>query len=133
MRLLVTRPEPDALKLRAALEEHGHEATVEPLLSVSFEDGDELDLDGVQALIATSRNGLRALKSHPALAEARALPLFAVGGATAKEARALGFERTGEEVHLTGVAAGRVGHLFNGQDRVLGQGSSFVVAVRPQR
>ena len=32
MRLLVTRPEPDALKLRAALEEHGHEATVEPLL-----------------------------------------------------------------------------------------------------
>ena len=68
MRLLVTRPEPDALKLRAALEERGHEATVEPLLQVSFDDADPIDLDGVQALIATSRNGLRALKSHPALA-----------------------------------------------------------------
>src|SRR6476620_1900409 len=92
MRLLVTRPEPDALKLKAALEERGHQATVEPLLTVSFDDAGAIDLEGVQALIATSRNGLRALKSHPALAEARRLPLFAVGEATAKEARALGFE-----------------------------------------
>ena len=92
MRLLVTRPEPDALKLRAQLEEHGHEATVEPLLSVSFDDTDPINLEGVQALIATSRNGLRALKSHPLRAEARKLPLFAVGKATAAEARAMGFE-----------------------------------------
>jgi uroporphyrinogen-III synthase len=92
MRLLVTRPEPDALKLRAALEAHGHHATVEPLLSVSFEGTDSIELDGVQALIATSRNALRALKSHPLRGEARKLPLFAVGRATAAEARALGFE-----------------------------------------
>jgi uroporphyrinogen-III synthase len=92
MRLLVTRPEPDALKLRALLEEHEHQATVEPLLRVSFDDADPIELEGVQALVATSRNGLRALKSHPGLAEARRLPLFAVGEATAKEARALGFE-----------------------------------------
>ena len=92
MRLLVTRPEPDALKLRAALEEHGHEATVEPLLSVSFDDADAIDLDGVQALIATSRNELRALKSPPLRDGARRLPLFAVGRATAAQARALGFE-----------------------------------------
>jgi uroporphyrinogen-III synthase len=92
MRLLVTRPEPDALRLRAALEDLGAEATVEPLLQVTFEDGDTLDFEGVRALIATSRNGLRALRSHPARAVARKLPLFAVGKATAKEARALGFE-----------------------------------------
>jgi uroporphyrinogen-III synthase len=92
MRLLVTRPEPDALKLRAALEELGHEATVEPLLEVTFENCDAIDFEGVQAVIATSRNGLRALRSHPARAVARKLPLFAVGKATAKEARALGFE-----------------------------------------
>jgi uroporphyrinogen-III synthase len=61
MRLLVTRPEPDALKLGAVLEEMGHEATVEPLLSVSFDDAEPVDLDGAQALIATSRNALRAL------------------------------------------------------------------------
>jgi uroporphyrinogen-III synthase len=92
MRLLVTRPEPDALKLRAALEQRGHQATVEPLLRISFDDPDPIDLEGVQALVATSRNALRALKSHPALAEARGLPLFAVGEATANEARTLGFE-----------------------------------------
>lgn len=90
MRLLVTRPEPDALKLGAILEEAGHEAAVEPLLSVSFE-GEAIDVDGAQALVATSRNALRALKASPALAQARRLPLFAVGKATADEARALGF------------------------------------------
>jgi uroporphyrinogen-III synthase len=92
MRFLVTRPEPDALKFRAALEELGHEATVEPLLEVTFEDCEAIDLDGVQALIATSRNGLRALRAQQARLAARKLPLFAVGKATAEEARALGFE-----------------------------------------
>lgn len=104
MRLLVTRPEPDALKLRAALEERGHEATVEPLLTVSFDGADPVDLEGVQALIATSRNGIRALRSHRQLAEARRLPLFAVGRATAQEARAIGFETV-----ITG--AGTAGQL----------------------
>ena len=92
MRLLVTRPEPDALKLQAVLEDRGHEATVEPLLHVSFEDASRLELDGVQALVATSRNGVRALRSTALLPRARTLPLFAVGTATAAEARALGFE-----------------------------------------
>jgi uroporphyrinogen-III synthase len=121
MRLLVTRPEPDALKLRAALEEHGHQATAEPLLSVSFEDGDAFDLDGVQALIATSRNALRALKSHPLRGLARKLPLFAVGRATAAEGRTLGFETvvtgagTAEELvaHIVSVAEPSAGLLLH--------------------
>lgn len=122
MRVLVTRPEPDALKLRAALEDHGHEATVEPLLSISFASADPLDLEGVQALIATSRYGLRALKSSPLRNAARKLPLFAVGRATAAEARALGFEMvvtgagTAHELvaHIVSVAepsAGLIVHL----------------------
>ena len=117
MRLLVTRPEPDALKLRAVLEERGHQATVEPLLQVSFEDADAIDLDGIQGLIATSRNGLRALKSHPALAEARGLPLFAVGEATAKEARALGFEVV---VTGAGTAQELVVHIVSALDPAAG-------------
>jgi uroporphyrinogen-III synthase len=117
MRLLVTRPEPDALKLRALLEEHGHQATVEPLLQVSFDDADPIDLEGVQALIATSRNGLRALKSHPALAEARRLPLFSVGEATAKEARALGFEVV---VTGAGTAQELVVHIVSALDPAAG-------------
>ena len=121
MRLLVTRPEPDALKLRAVLEERGHQATVEPLQSVSFEDGDDFDLDGVQALIATSRNALRALKSRPSLGQARKLPLFAVGRATATEGRALGFETvvtgagTAQELvaHIVSVAEPSAGLLLH--------------------
>ena len=91
MRLLITRPQADALKLRATLEGRGHQASVEPLLRVAFVAGDAIDLSGVQALIATSRNALRALSGHPLLAAARHIPLFAVGRATAAEARGLGF------------------------------------------
>ena len=91
MRLLVTRPEPDALALKARLESMGHEATVAPMLTVSFENIDPIDLSEVHALIATSRNGLKALKAQGAHRIAAQLPLFAVGEATAREARALGF------------------------------------------
>ena len=91
MRLLVTRPEPDALLLKARLETLGHEATVAPLLTTSFENCDDIDLSEVQSLIATSRNGLRALKVQNAHKIAALLPLYAVGQATAKDAKALGF------------------------------------------
>ena len=95
------------------LEEAAHEAVVEPLLSLSFEDAEAVDLDGAQALIATSRNALRALKETsgaPVLAEARQLPLFAVGRATAAEARTLGFETV---VTGAGTAAELVAHVVS--------------------
>jgi uroporphyrinogen-III synthase len=121
MRLLVTRPEPDALKLRAVLEDAGHAAVVEPLLSVSFEAADAVDLDGAQALIATSRNALRAIKASPVLhrvlAEVRQLPLFAVGRATAEEARALGFETV---VTGAGTAAELVAQIVSVLDPAAG-------------
>jgi uroporphyrinogen-III synthase len=91
MHLLITRPEADAVKLRATLADRGHQASIEPLLHVAFVAGNAIDLSGVQALIATSRNALRALNGHPLLAAARQIPLFAVGRATAAEARGLGF------------------------------------------
>ena len=92
MRLLVTRPEPDATELKARLVAQGHEVVIEPLITIGFDDADPIELEGVQALIATSRNGLRALASRPAVEQARSLPLFAVGPGTAATARALGFE-----------------------------------------
>jgi uroporphyrinogen-III synthase len=114
MRLLVTRPEPDALRLRALLEEAGHEATVEPLLTLTFDRAEPIDFDGAQALIATSRNALRALKAGQgaasALAEARHLLLFAVGKATAAEARTLGFETVATGA---GTAAELVAHIVS--------------------
>ncbi len=117
MRLLITRPEPDAIKLRGLLEEAGHEAVVEPLLSVSLEDCEPIDLDGAQALIVTSRNALRALRASPALAEARSLPLFAVGKATAAEARALGIEVV---ITGAGTAAELVTHIVSALDPAAG-------------
>jgi uroporphyrinogen-III synthase len=105
------------MKLGAVLEEAGHEAAIEPLLTLSFADGDVIDADGAQALIATSRNALRALRGRPVLAEARHLPLFAVGKATAAEARALGFETV---VTGAGTAAELVAHIVSVLDPASG-------------
>jgi len=93
MRLLVTRPEPDASELKARLEALGHEVLSEPLISIRFEGAEDVDLAGAQALIATSRNGVRALATSRAMHDARALPLYAVGPGTAAAAKALGFEQ----------------------------------------
>ena len=60
---------------------------------------------------------MRALKSHPALAEARGLPLFAVGAATAEEARALGFEMV---VTGAGTAQELVVHIVSALDPAAG-------------
>ncbi len=92
MRVLVTRPEPDATAMKAHLVAQGHDVLIEPLMDIRFDDLDPIELEGVQALIATSRNGLRALAASPEFEAARQLPLFAVGPGTAATARGLGFE-----------------------------------------
>jgi uroporphyrinogen-III synthase len=103
MRLLVTRPELDAKLLRARLEGLGHEVLTTPLMSLSFDDADPIDLTDVQVLIATSRNGIKGLAAQSdALVQARPLPLFAVGPGTAKEAR-----NQGLGVIITGAGTAR--------------------------
>jgi len=93
MLLLVTRPEPEGTKLKGQIEAIGHEAVVEPLMEAELLPEAVDDFDGVAALIATSRNALRALSQSPYLHDAVAIPLFAVGQGTAEIARDLGFER----------------------------------------
>ncbi len=90
MRVLVTRPEEDAAALVAALKARGHEALVEPMLTVAPAPGGTppRDLDSVQALLFTSANGARAFAR---LSERRDLPVFAVGDASAEAARTAGF------------------------------------------
>lgn len=92
MHVLVTRPETDAAVFGEKLEALGHKVTLEPLLLVESLPIEKGALDGVAGIVATSRNGLRALADSPALQEARKLPLFAVGPGTAELARNLGFE-----------------------------------------
>ena len=91
MHVLVTRPEADAAELKAALEAQEHEVTVEPLLAIEPMPIDSGALAGARGVIATSRNGLRALVQSAALAQAMKLPIFAVGSATSELARELGF------------------------------------------
>jgi uroporphyrinogen-III synthase len=105
MRVLVTRPELDARGEADALIARGHEPVLAPLLEIEFLSGVSLDLEGAQALTITSRNAIRALAAHEALAQALTLPLFAVGESTAKAARQLGFS----EVTIgPGTAAGLI-------------------------
>jgi uroporphyrinogen-III synthase len=88
MRVIVTRPIEDAERTAAALRERGHEAILSPLLEIRFLDGPEISLDGVQAILATSANGIRALARRTSQ---RSLPVFAVGPQTTLAARAAGF------------------------------------------
>jgi uroporphyrinogen-III synthase len=93
MRLLVTRPEPDATRQAERLAARGHEPVLAPLLAIETATEMPLELDGAQALIVTSRNALRALATRRDLAASLQLPLFAVGEATAKAAAELGFTK----------------------------------------
>jgi len=94
MRLLVTRPEPDASEQARKLGQMDLDALVEPVLEIEFLEVDGLDekVAVAQALIATSRNGLRALARSPVMGQALGTPVLAVGPATAKLAHEMGFQ-----------------------------------------
>jgi uroporphyrinogen-III synthase len=88
MRVLLTRPPEDGDETARQLALRGHQALLAPLLSLRFLTGPELELKGVQAILATSANGVRALARRTIV---RDLPVFAVGPQTAEQARKLGF------------------------------------------
>jgi uroporphyrinogen-III synthase len=92
VRVLITRPRPAATALAARLAALGHAALVEPLLTIA-EDPDARTrlagaLDGVQALLFTSTNGVA---SFAGASEWRDTRVFAVGDGTASAARQAGF------------------------------------------
>jgi uroporphyrinogen-III synthase len=88
MRILVTRPIEDGEAIAETLRAMGHQPLLAPLLSTDFHDGPEPDFAGVQAILASSANGIRALIRRTAR---RDLPIFAVGPQTADEAQNAGF------------------------------------------
>jgi len=89
MRVLITRPEEDAARIAEILKSRGHAPVIAPLLQTNFHDGPDVALDGVQAILVTSANGVRALVRR---SQRRDIPLFAVGPQTDEEARAHGFK-----------------------------------------
>jgi uroporphyrinogen-III synthase len=104
-RALVTRPRAEAAELGAALAARGIAAIIEPLLEIHYRDGPAPDLSGVQAVLCTSANGVRALAR---LTGERAVPLFAIGEASAARARDEGFARVESAGGSLGDLAGLV-------------------------
>ncbi|MCE1235379.1 MAG: uroporphyrinogen-III synthase [Hyphomicrobiales bacterium] len=91
MRVLVTRAEDQGRATEARLAAAGLDGIVAPLVRIVLDGDVALPLDGVQALVVTSINGVAALALCDDVARLTALPLFAVGDKTAEAARARGF------------------------------------------
>ncbi|HKX06652.1 MAG TPA: uroporphyrinogen-III synthase, partial [Stellaceae bacterium] len=116
MRVLITRPAADATELSAALRTHGHEVLFDPLLTTSEEPGSaaalERSLPGVQAVVFTSPNGVRAFA---AASRRRNVPVIALGDATMAAARAARFGEIesvdGDAEALTSLVVGRLNPL----------------------
>src|SRR5947209_1509794 len=126
MRLLVTRPQPDAERTAAALREAGHEVACAALMRIEPVPAPELGPGPWSGLVLTSANALRALEQHPRRATLLALPVFAVGRRSAAAARAAGFAAVttaGSNVqelvqHLRATPSGRAPLLYlAGEDR----------------
>ncbi|QJP16637.1 uroporphyrinogen-III synthase [Starkeya sp. ORNL1] len=92
MRVLVTRPQPDADTTARRLEAAGHEAIVDPMLIVAPLDDARLPPGAFYGVVLTSVNGARALAARPELDALRATPLYTVGRRTAAAAPS-GFAR----------------------------------------
>ena len=89
MRVIVTRPQPQAEQTAAALRARGHDVWEVPLMKV---EPVAVDLSGSWgAVVITSANAPVAIADNPARAALLQVPLFAVGRRSAEAARAAGF------------------------------------------
>lgn len=95
MVLLVLRPEPQASDMVAALAARGVPALAEPMLTIEPADDPvsrvRMADPDAEALILTSRQTVAILKSAEGLETVTRLPVIAVGGGTAHDARMAGF------------------------------------------
>ena len=88
MKLLITRPQPDADIFADLCRVRGLSPVICPLMTIEPLEC-EFVLDGIGALAFTSANGVRAFARNHA---ERQLPVFAVGDVSAAVARTEGFE-----------------------------------------
>lgn len=103
MRIAVTRPEEDAGPLKAKLEAMGHEVAMAPLLAIAPRNDVTIEPLPYQAAVATSANGIRALRGHEHL---KSIRMLTVGPQSLAAAQGAGFARA--EAHggdVKGLAA----------------------------
>lgn len=91
VRMLVTRPEPDASETARRLGALDIETVIDPLLIAETLPTSLPDAHGFAALAVTSGNALRALHDRGELPRFLRLPLYAVGDRTAELAKTMGF------------------------------------------
>jgi len=112
MRLLVTRPEPDAERTAATLRARGHEPLIGSLLRIEAV-GVEIGEGPFAAVLMTSANAARAIATHPERPRLVRLPALVVGERSALAAREAGFvdveSAGGNAADLTRLAARRFG------------------------
>lgn len=95
MRVLVTRSSQEIQREIAALNLRGHKAISSPLLQIKPIEGPQINLEGSQAILISSRAGVRALAK---VSKERKIPVFTVGDSTADVALDLGYKRV-ESAH----------------------------------
>jgi uroporphyrinogen-III synthase len=91
VRLLLTRPEPDAQRTAEALRAQGHDVIVAPLLHIEPAADAKIGKGPWAAILITSANAARAIAAHASVTPLRALPVFAVGRRSAEAMAAAGF------------------------------------------
>lgn len=91
MQLIVTRPQADAQRLQTRLEANGHTVCLAPLLSIQVDTAAAIPDRPWQAIAITSANALSAFSDIGIPEQTKAIPVFAVGPASAGLARELGF------------------------------------------
>lgn len=125
MKMLVTRPEPDAQSTLARLGALGIAALAAPLMVRQTLDASLPPPDGFTAMVLTSANAVRALVDRNVLEHYRHLPVFAVGDHTAREASEAGFARVSS-------AAGAFQDLVNAMTIARMKGPIFYPAGKHQ-
>ena len=91
MRLLLTRPRPEAERTAAALRAMGHEPVFAPMLEIENIPDAAIGFGPYAAVLMTSGNAARAIGEHPLRDRLITLDCFAVGPQTAAAARLAGF------------------------------------------
>jgi uroporphyrinogen-III synthase len=91
VRLLLTRPQPDAARTAALLRARGHTVIMAPLLRIEPIASAEIHGGPWAAILITSANAARALSAHDQVRSLCDLPVFAVGERSAQAMREAGF------------------------------------------
>lgn len=91
MRLLLTRPEPDAQRTAAALRRRGHTVVVAPLMRIEPLADAEIGPGPWAAILITSANAAHAIAAHQCKKALENVPVLAVGERSAQAMRDTGF------------------------------------------